>query len=72
MPDSPTNNEDDRKNVRVAPINHDRLTRMKAQAILQGYELRSLDDALDLLLQVWDRASAKGYLISLVPAPRRQ
>lgn len=50
--------EDVRKNVGLQPLNHERLKKMKAQAVLFGYQVRSADDAVDLLLQLWDRVTA--------------
>jgi hypothetical protein len=64
--------DDERKSVRINPLNHKRLIEMKAQAIVKGYDVRSLDDAVDLLLQLWNRAEGKGLLLKLAPPPKRR
>lgn len=64
--------DDNRKSLRVDPATHSRLMIVKAQARLEGFNVSSANDAIDLLIQVWDRARAKGGLYKLVKPPRKR
>lgn len=59
----------DKESVGLRPLTKKRLERMKAEAIILGWSLKSIDEAVDLLIQTWDRARQKGTLENLVRPP---
>jgi hypothetical protein len=62
--------DDGKVNIVVRYLTKTRLERMRAQALIQGWQkVKSLDDAVDLLLQVWDKALTQGIVDKLVRPP---
>lgn len=55
--------------IRIRKLTKNRLERMKAQAVVMGWSLKSLDEAVDILVQIWDKAIAKGMLENFVRPP---
>ena len=62
--------DDGKVNIVVRYLTKTRLERMRAQALIQGWQkVKSLDDAVDLLLQIWDKALTQGIVDKLVRPP---
>lgn len=55
--------------IRIRKLTKNRLERMKAQAVVMGWSLKSLDEAVDILVQIWDKSIAKGMLENFVRPP---
>lgn len=61
---------EDKINIVLRSLTRTRLDRMRAQALIFGWQkVKSLDDAVDLLLQVWDKAVSQGIVEKLVRPP---
>jgi len=58
----------ERKSIGVVASTHERFRRMQAEAMVKKYAVESADDALRLLLDVWEQFVDLGLFKRLVPA----